>query len=197
MKCFALSMASSFDLNSSTAYPPTTSLASVKGPSIAVTCPRESRTRVLLAVGASPPLATIVPALTASSPSFAIASMNSLGGGPKFSACLTIIMNCIGTPLLCVLFCASELHFRGLRPGGQPCSTVPSNSTPRNRPRHSATITTRPWRTSERTCPLHRSAEARIHHHQQPARNLSLIEWPPASSLLEVWRTRRRLPSPL
>src|SRR6267154_169556 len=113
MKCFALSMASSFDLNSSTAYPPTTSLASVKGPSIAVTCPRESRTRVLLAVGASPQLATIVPALTASSPSFAIASMNSLGGGPKFSACLTIIMNCIETPLQCVLFCASELHFRG------------------------------------------------------------------------------------
>src|SRR6266568_2182082 len=59
----------------------------------------------------------MVPALTASSPSFAIASMNSLGGGPKFSACLTIIMNCIETPLLCVLFCASELHFRAASTG--------------------------------------------------------------------------------
>src|SRR5438094_181575 len=45
-----------------------TSLASVKGPSTLVSCPPESRTRVLTAVGASPPLATIVPALTASWP---------------------------------------------------------------------------------------------------------------------------------
>src|SRR5437667_2615987 len=93
MKRNAPSIASFFDFNSKTAYPPTTSLASVKGPSIAATCPRESRTRVLTAVGASPPLATIVPALTASSLSFAIASMSSLGGGPEFSACLTNIMN--------------------------------------------------------------------------------------------------------
>src|SRR5712664_1343107 len=63
------------------------------GPSIARTCPFESRTRVLAAVEASPPLTTIVPALTASSPSFAITSMNPLGGGPWFSACLTSIMN--------------------------------------------------------------------------------------------------------
>src|SRR5436309_2598433 len=93
MKRNAPSIASFFDFNSKTAYPPTTSLASVKGPSIAATCPRESRTRVLTAVGASPPLATIVPALTASSLSFAIASMSSLGGGPEFSACFTSIMN--------------------------------------------------------------------------------------------------------
>src|SRR5712691_1991387 len=93
MKRNAPSVASFFDFNSKTAYPPTISMASVNGPSIAVTCPRESRTRVLTAVGASPPLATIVPALTASSLSFAIASMSSLGGGPEFSACLTNIMN--------------------------------------------------------------------------------------------------------
>src|SRR6266576_3269481 len=62
-------------------------------PSIAVTCPRQRRTRVLTAVGASPPLATMVPALTASSLSFPMASISSLGGWPKFSACLTSIMN--------------------------------------------------------------------------------------------------------
>src|SRR5271166_3790090 len=93
MKRRAPSSASSFDFNSKTAYPPTTSLASVKGPSILVNCPPETRTRVLIAVGASPPLATIVPDLAASSLSFAMASISSLGGGPEFSACLTIIMN--------------------------------------------------------------------------------------------------------
>src|SRR5882762_7412083 len=103
MKRNAPSIASFFDFKSKTAYPPTTSLASVKGPSIAVTRPPESRTRVLAAVGASPPLAIIVPALTASSLSFAMASMSSLGGGPEyFSACLTSIINRIVTPLLCV-----------------------------------------------------------------------------------------------
>src|SRR6266702_4368816 len=59
MKRSADSIASSFDFSSKTAYPPMTSLASVKGPSIVVTCPRESRTRVLIAVGASPPLANL------------------------------------------------------------------------------------------------------------------------------------------
>src|SRR5882762_1509346 len=102
MKRNAPSIASFFDFKSKTAYPPTTSLASVKGPSIAVTLPPESRTRVLAAVGASPPLAIIVPALMASSLSFPMASINSLGGKPHFSADLTIIMNRIVTPLLCV-----------------------------------------------------------------------------------------------
>jgi hypothetical protein len=60
---------------------------------MALICPLESRTRVLAAVAASPPLITMVPALAASSPSFAITSMNPLGGGPWFSECLTIIMN--------------------------------------------------------------------------------------------------------
>src|SRR6266851_2965622 len=134
MKAMAPSSASFFDLYSRTANPPTTSLASVKGPSIARTCPFESRTRVLVAVEASPPLTTIVPALTASSPSFAITSMNPLGGGPWFSECLTIIMNRITTPLLCIFVFALQGCISGrLRPGGQPCSTVTSNTSPRNR----------------------------------------------------------------
>jgi len=42
----------------------------------------ETRTLVLIAVGARPPLKTILPALTASSASFAMASISSLGGIP-------------------------------------------------------------------------------------------------------------------
>src|SRR5712692_9048907 len=72
-----------------------TSLASVKGPSVTVSCPLEIRTRVLCAVGARPPFPSIVPSLTASSAMMLIASMSSLGGGPEFSACLTNIMNFI------------------------------------------------------------------------------------------------------
>src|SRR5712664_4416385 len=93
MKRVVASTASSFDFNSHRAYPPTTSLASVKGPSVTVSFPPESRTRVPVAVGRSPPLPSIVPALTASSLSFPMASINSLGGKPHFSADLTIIMN--------------------------------------------------------------------------------------------------------
>src|SRR6202021_1224259 len=80
MKRLAPSIASSFDFNSKIANPPTTSLASAKGPSTAFTCPRESRTRALFAIGDRPPHAIIVPDFSASSPSFAIASRNSLGG---------------------------------------------------------------------------------------------------------------------
>src|SRR4051794_1205152 len=74
------------------AKPPMISLASVNGPSIVLTCPRVRRTRELVAVGASPPLWTIVPALTASSASLPMASMSAWGGGPEFSADLTSIM---------------------------------------------------------------------------------------------------------
>src|SRR6266704_736731 len=95
MKRSADSIASSFDFSSKTAYPPMTSLASVKGPSIVVTCPRESRTRVLIAVGASSPLATIVPTLFASSLSLSMASINAWSGRPDLSADLTINMNFI------------------------------------------------------------------------------------------------------
>src|ERR1700674_424607 len=130
MKRNAPSSASCFDFNSKIANPPMTSLASVKGPSIVVSCPRESRTRWLTAVGASPPFATIVPSLTASSAITAIASISSLGGAPEFSPCLTIIMNRI---------VISPFDF-GLRaaPSGEfhpavPLSIYTSNEAPRNR----------------------------------------------------------------
>src|SRR5712664_1007335 len=93
MKRVVASTASSFDFNSHRAYPPTTSLASVKGPSVTVSFPPEMRTLVPLADGRRPPLPSIVPALTASSLSFPMASINSLGGKPHFSADLTIVMN--------------------------------------------------------------------------------------------------------
>src|SRR6266849_5069182 len=134
MKRFAPSSASSFDFNSNTAYPPTTSLASVKGPSVVVSCPRETRMRVLIDVGASPPLAIIVPFLLASSPSLAMASISSLGGAAIFSADLTSIMNRIATPLLCIFVFLFQSCIPGrFRPGVQPCCTVTSNSGPQNR----------------------------------------------------------------
>src|ERR1700730_6008614 len=107
-----------------------TSLASVKGPSVTVTFPPKSRTRAPCAVGASPPLPSIVPALSASSLSFAMASMSDLGGGPWFSGCLTIIMNRIfRTPLV--------FGLRAPVPDGldrpNPSSTHTSNEGQRNR----------------------------------------------------------------
>src|SRR5438128_3493645 len=93
MKRTADSTASCFDFNSNCAYPPTTSLASLKGPSVTVTFPPESRTRAPSAVGPSPPPPIMVPAWAASSLSFAMASISALGGGPDLSADLTIIMN--------------------------------------------------------------------------------------------------------
>src|ERR1700723_47159 len=78
-----------------------TSLASAKGPSVTITFPPETRTRAPSAVGPSPPLPSIVPAFVSSSAAFAIASISSLGGGPCFSVCLTIIMNrIVRSPLL-------------------------------------------------------------------------------------------------
>src|SRR6266852_176485 len=93
MKRTADLTASSLDFSSNCAYPPTTSLASVKGPSITETFPPESRTRAPSAVGPSPPLPTIVPAFSASWLRLPMASINSLGGKPDLSADLTIIMN--------------------------------------------------------------------------------------------------------
>src|SRR5262252_361122 len=67
----------------------------MKGPSVTVTRPPESRTRAPCAVGPKPPFPSMVPALTSSCAKIAIASINSLGGGPWLSACFTIIMNLI------------------------------------------------------------------------------------------------------
>src|SRR6185295_3681609 len=91
------SIISCLDSTSKTAKPPTTSLVSVKGPSITVTFPCESRTRLLIAVGASPPASNIVPSFAASSLSFAMASISAGGGGPEFSADFTRVMNRIIT----------------------------------------------------------------------------------------------------
>src|SRR6266851_8495129 len=75
--------------------------------------------------------------LTASSLSFAMASINGLGGKPHFSADLTIIMNRMVTPLLCVfLFFHSRAAFpNGLNRECDSGSTGTSNSRPLNRQR--------------------------------------------------------------
>src|SRR5882762_9926119 len=98
--------------------------------------PPETRTLVPLADGRRPPLPSIVPALTASSLSFPMASINSLGGKPHFSADLTIIMNRIVTPPLCVFVFPLQSCISG-RPGRECNSgaTVTSNSGPLNRQR--------------------------------------------------------------
>src|SRR6185369_4362812 len=100
MKRRVLSMASSLDFNSNTAYPPNTSLASVNGPSVTVIFPPAKRTREPAAVGPSPPVSIISPDFIASSASFPMASISSLGGGPEFSGALTIIKNRIVILLL-------------------------------------------------------------------------------------------------
>src|SRR6267378_7646358 len=211
MKCKAPLIASSFDFNSKTAYPPTTSLASVKGPSTVVSCPREIRTRVLIDVGASPPLAIIVPFLFASSLSFAMASMSSLGGGPEFfSDDLTSIINRIVPPLLCVFVFRFGAGFPvRLRPGLQSwlyCNVErgPAKSTgPRRdsrgckRPRVEGTAISvlLPRR---RRCfgRLRIPVEAHTHHHRLPGGNSWSFRWPLPSSLPGGWRSRRSLPWP-
>src|SRR6267143_2860213 len=189
MKRFAPSSASSFDFNSNTAYPPTTSLASVKGPSVVVSCPRETRTRVLIAVGANPPLAIIVPFLFASSLSFAMASISSLGGRPLFSPDLTSIMNRIVTSPFDLGCEPRSRQYWPVEPG----SNYASNKKPRNRQLersllrlwHTTTITTKPSWPSACLCPPHRSAEVRTHPRQPPSGNPSLIGWPLPWSLPE------------
>src|SRR5882672_1372721 len=69
------------------------SFASVKGPSVTVTLPLDTRTRVLCAVGARPPVLIMEPSLTLDSTSLSIAAIRAGGGAPGFSPCLTIIMN--------------------------------------------------------------------------------------------------------
>src|SRR5207249_1044708 len=79
-KIRADSMASSRELASSTAYPPTTSLASVNGPSVTVSLPPARRTRALAELGASPPVSTTEPSRIESSTSLAMASSSAWGG---------------------------------------------------------------------------------------------------------------------
>ncbi len=91
-----------FDGASKMAKPPTTSLASVKGPSVTVTLPSESRTRAPAEVGCRPTPSTITqPALPASCTSWSMASKNALDGMPAIpSIDLTNEMNrIVVTPL--------------------------------------------------------------------------------------------------
>src|SRR6476620_8012537 len=74
---------SAFDGASKIAKPPTTSLASVNGPSVTDTLPSESRTRAPAEVGCSPiPSTRTQPALPASCTSWSMASRSALGGIP-------------------------------------------------------------------------------------------------------------------
>src|SRR4029450_4214406 len=71
-----------FEGTSKIANPPTTSLASVNGPSVTVTLPPSSLTRAPAKVGNRPPACTITqPSLPTSCRSWSIASMSGLGGG--------------------------------------------------------------------------------------------------------------------
>src|SRR5215469_8208477 len=137
MKRTADSIASSFDFNSNCAKPPMTSLASVNGPSVTLSFPPEIRTRAPCAVDRSPPSAiNVLPSFASSSMSLPMASINALGTGPWFSACLTIIMYRIETAPFVLEFVSRD------EPAGlcaehgpkSPCSVDTSNQQSRIRP---------------------------------------------------------------
>src|SRR5579859_3973693 len=75
------SMASALSRHSISAQPPTSSLASVKGPSTTVNLPPFSETMAPSEVGEMPPVATMTPALVASSTNLPISSYSSGRGG--------------------------------------------------------------------------------------------------------------------
>jgi hypothetical protein len=92
------SIAASFDGKLRIAYPPTSSLASLKGPSVKVTFPLAALTFPPIALGMSPPASTSSPPTRGNSAvSLSIAASSLGGGGPKvFSSPFTSIMNRIG-----------------------------------------------------------------------------------------------------
>src|ERR1700686_4916616 len=81
-------MASSLEFARRMANPPTTSLASVKGPSVTVTFPFELRTRAPKAVGRQPSVASSQPAFMPSSTSLPILAISSCEGGTFLSTVL-------------------------------------------------------------------------------------------------------------
>src|SRR5260370_6024076 len=93
MKARAPAIASSRDAHAITAYPPITSLASLKGPSITVSLPPALLTRKPLALAPRPPVWISEPSLSESAMSLPIASWSACGTGPWFSADFTIDMN--------------------------------------------------------------------------------------------------------
>src|SRR6266516_236277 len=82
-----------------------TSLASVKGPSVTVILPLDSRARAPRAVGPRPPIPTITPCLLPSSPSFTILSMSAGDGCAPVSRVFTIVMNRMLFPRALFVLC--------------------------------------------------------------------------------------------
>src|SRR6266568_3283534 len=79
---FVHSIASSLSRHSSSAQPPISSLASVKGPSVTVNSPLWYATLVASCTGPTPPVASSTPALVASSTNLPISAISSgVGGG--------------------------------------------------------------------------------------------------------------------
>src|SRR5262245_4764584 len=79
------SIASAIVLTSNNAYEATSSFDSVKGPSVTVTFPPSSRTRLPFELGCSPSVASNTPAFVISSMNVPIRSMRSLLGGAPAS----------------------------------------------------------------------------------------------------------------
>src|SRR5215831_16027916 len=118
-------MASSFEFALRMANPPTTSLASVKGPSVTLTLSPERLTRAPSAVGKHPSVASSQPALNPSSTNFPIVAISSGVGGVLRSTCLWILRNRI--VCLQLLFDFVERSFCGLHRRVNPRSVIASN----------------------------------------------------------------------
>src|SRR5260370_23488012 len=88
-------MASALEFARRMAHPPTTSLASVKGPSVTVTFPLDLRTRAPRALGKQPSVANSHPAFMPSSISLPIAVISSCEGGVFLSTDLYMLRNFI------------------------------------------------------------------------------------------------------
>src|SRR5205807_6943860 len=125
-------MASALEFARRIANPPTTSFASVKGPSVTVTFPLELRTRAPSALGRQPSVANSQPALKPSSTSLPILAISSCEGGTPRSADLYILRNrMIVSPRFRIFEFRARLpcaHERDLIPAH--CT---SNDAPRNR----------------------------------------------------------------
>src|SRR5688572_9159745 len=80
MNSVASWIAWAFELASKIAQPPMTCLVSVNGPSVMVSLPRWSRTRMLSLLGSSPPVSTREPFVRELSIDVPIASISAAGG---------------------------------------------------------------------------------------------------------------------
>src|SRR5579859_1667645 len=91
-------MASCLEFAFRIAKPPTTSLASVNGPSVTVIPPLDLRTRAPKALGKQPSVATSQPAFIPSSTNFPMRAISSFEGGVFLSADLYKLRNFINPP---------------------------------------------------------------------------------------------------